>query len=74
MDIPSPKHPANHDDYQIECEHALDMPLRDLVDMATVAGWLPDRIFDALASLIENQRSAYAEDSDPADDEPAPSA
>lgn len=49
-----------------ECEEALDMPLRVLVDEAMIAGWHPHDIYNALASLLENQRRAYEQDPDPA--------
>lgn len=63
-----PRFASNHPDYQIECEQALEDGLRRLIDEAFQAGWRPSIVFDALASLVENQRLAYAEDPDPADE------
>ncbi|WP_439604157.1 hypothetical protein [Shinella sp.] len=68
VQINPPKKPPQHGDRLLECEFALDMPLRQLVDDAISAGWEPKEIFAALRSLVEHQRNAYGEDPDPADD------
>ncbi|HEV7245670.1 MAG TPA: hypothetical protein VGN93_01620 [Shinella sp.] len=66
--IDSPKNPPELGDRQLECELALEDAMRQLVDDAVVAGWAPREVFAALRSLVGNQRDAYGEDPDPADD------
>ncbi|NHT78931.1 hypothetical protein G8E10_24845 [Rhizobiaceae bacterium CRRU44] len=68
MEITSPKIAADHPDYQISCEEALDLPARDLVDKAIQAGWSPRVIYKALQEVARNQALAYEEDPDPEDD------
>lgn len=63
-----PPHDPTHPDYQLDCEEALDLAVRALVDEAIVAGWKPEVVYAALASVADNQRLAYDEDPDPADD------
>ena len=64
---PSQK-PPEHGDRRLDCEFALDMSLRVLIDDALNAGWEPNEVFAALQNLVEHQRKAYGEDPDPADD------
>lgn len=68
MPITPPRRTPDHPDYQLDCEEALDLAVRALVDEAIVAGWKPEVIYEALASVADNQRLAYDEDPDPADD------
>lgn len=69
MTIDRPVRPDNERaDYQIDCEMALEDEFRALVDAAVQSGWRPTTVYAAMASLAENQRLAYAEDPDPADD------
>lgn len=68
MKIRPPRFDSTHPDYQLECEAAMEDAMRELIDVAGQAGWRPKAIFPALASLVENQRLAYAEDPDPAED------
>lgn len=46
----------------------MDIAIRDLVDRAQLAGWKTPELLDAIESVARNQRLAYAEDPDPADD------
>ena len=66
--ITPPRNLPNHGDRILECELALEDALRQLVDDAVLAGWAPREVFAALESLVGNQRNAYGEDPDPADD------
>lgn len=66
--ISSPRKPMNDEDAQIDCESAIDIPVRDLVDAIIQAGWAPKVAYAALKSVVENHALAYAEDPDPADD------
>ncbi|WP_173995721.1 hypothetical protein [Agrobacterium tumefaciens] len=68
MDISTPKRSADDEDYAIELEEALDLPLRDLIDNAVQAGWSPRAVYKAVQSVALNQGLAYEEDPDPADD------
>lgn len=68
LSIPSPRKPMNDADAQIDCELAIDVPVRDLVDAIIQAGWAPDVAYAALKSVAENQALAYMEDPDPAAD------
>lgn len=54
-DITSPKRSAEHADYQIELEEALDIPIRGLVDAAIQAGWSPLANDKAVQSVAVNQ-------------------
>ena len=69
--ISSPSKPMSDVDAQIDCESAIDIPVRDLFDSIIQAGWAPKVAYAAMKSVVENQALAYAEDRDPADD-PAP--
>lgn len=62
-----PRRPA-YPDRQLECEEAVDIALRDLVDAAVTSGWKAEEVFEAIESVLASQRIAYAEDPDPADD------
>lgn len=66
--VSPPKQTADYSDRARDCEHALDRPVRELVDDAIIAGWVPDEVFEALQRLLKRQRSEYARDPDPADD------
>lgn len=66
--IQSPRKPMSDADAQIDCECAVDIPARQLVDDVIRAGWAPRVAYAALKSVIDNQALAYAEDPDPADD------
>ncbi len=68
MTIDRPSRPGAHPDYQIDCEMALEDEFRALVDRAVQAGWTPLVVYAAMSSLADNQRIAYGEDPDPADD------
>lgn len=68
MQISSPRHKADHPDYGLECQEALDLPARDLVDRAIQAGWSPRAVYRALEEVARNQALAYEEDPDPQDD------
>lgn len=65
--ITAPTHPADHPDYQLDCEQAIDMAVGALVDEAIFAGWKPETVYAALVSVANNQRLAYDEDPDPSD-------
>lgn len=66
--ISSPRKPMSDVDAQIDCELAIDVPVRDLIDAIIQAGWAPRVAYAALKSVAENQTLAYMEDPDPADD------
>ena len=68
LSIPSPRKPMSDEDAQIDCELAIDVPVRDLVDAIIQAGWSPEVAYAALKSVAHNQALAYMEDPDPADD------
>lgn len=65
---PSPLQPMSNPDAQIDCEQAIDVPVRELVDAIIQAGWAPKIAYAALKSVAENQALAYMEDPDPAAD------
>lgn len=66
--ISPPRKPMSDADAQIDCELAIDVPVRDLVDAIIQAGWSPEIAYAALKSVAENQALAYMEDPDPAAD------
>ncbi|MGJ7043543.1 hypothetical protein J2Y63_006827 [Shinella sp. BE166] len=66
--VTSPRKPMSEVDEQIECEAALDEPVKEFVDSIIQAGWSPRASYAALRNVVEHQAHAYAEDSDPADD------
>lgn len=55
-------------DMQVDCESAIDVPVREFIDAIIQAGWSPEIAYAAMKSVVENQTLAYAEDPDPADD------
>jgi len=68
ISISSPRQMGSDADMQIDCEIAIDIATRDLVDAIIQAGW-PSRIaYSALKNVAKNQALAYQEDPDPADD------
>lgn len=64
--FPQPRKAIGYGDMQIDCEQAIDDPVRDLIDAAIVSGWPPETVFAALKSVVANRQLAYAEDPDPA--------
>jgi hypothetical protein len=46
----------------------MDLAIRELVDRAQMSGWKTPELLDAIESVAKNQRLAYAEDPDPADE------
>lgn len=68
MEITSPKIAADHPDYGISLEEALDLPAAELVDKAVQAGWSPRAVYKALESVAKNRGLAYEQDPDPEDD------
>lgn len=66
MKISSPVRPADHPDYRLDCQEAIDLAVRDLVDTVIQAGWEPLTVYAALKSVAIYQRLAYLEDPDPA--------
>jgi hypothetical protein len=59
---------SSHPEYLTACAEALDDAVRELVDLAIVSGWEPATVFASLVQIVRNQRHAYIEDPDPADD------
>lgn len=68
LSIQSPREPTSDADAKIECELAIDAPVRDLVDAIIQAGWPLDIAYAALKSVVEDQALSCMEDPDPADD------
>ncbi|WLR90954.1 hypothetical protein [Shinella zoogloeoides] len=68
MDILAPRHLPDHPDYNLDCQEALDLAVRDLVDQAVQKGWSTREVLRALKSVAENQALAYEEDPDPEDE------
>lgn len=66
MNVDAPRLALDHPDRHIECEHALDMPVRDLVDEAITKGWTAEELYAAIVNVIAGQRIAYGHDPDPA--------
>lgn len=66
MQISGPVRSPDHPDYQLDCEEAIDLPLREFIDGVIQAGWKPETVFAAVESVARNQALAYAEDPDPA--------
>ncbi|KQV37668.1 MULTISPECIES: hypothetical protein [unclassified Rhizobium] len=66
--ISPPQQPINDPDVTLECEHAIDGAVRELVDQAVTAGWSPEVTFAAIKRVTDRQARAYQEDPDPADD------
>lgn len=70
MPVPSPRTPADHPDYCINLQQAIELPLMELVDQAVQSGWKQEQIFGAIQEVAKNLALAYAEDPDPSDDAP----
>lgn len=59
MSIDKPRIALDYPDYDLCCQEALDVPVRDLVDAAIAAGWEPARIFPALQEVARNQALGF---------------
>ncbi|MGJ7040477.1 hypothetical protein [Shinella sp. BE166] len=68
--ITSPRKPMSDVDAQIECEFAIDLPVREFIDAIVQAGWTPEVAYAAMRDVVDNQALAYAEHPDHVD-EPA---
>lgn len=68
VSISPPQRPTTDLDVSLECEHAIDAAVRDLVDQPITAGWPPEAAFAAIKRVAHRQAVAYGEDPDPADD------
>jgi hypothetical protein len=66
--IPRPSGQSRGDNALLECEEAVDVAVRDLVDQVISAGWPPWLAFAAIKSVAQHQAIAYQHDPDPADD------
>jgi hypothetical protein len=66
--ISTPQRPLSDVDLQLDCEYAIDVPVRALVDEIIQAGWSPMVVYAAMKNVVEHQVLAYVEDPDPADD------
>jgi hypothetical protein len=66
MEVAAPQHEADHEDYGLECQEALDLPLAELIDKVRAAGWEPRQVYRAVGELARVQALAYEEDPDPA--------
>ncbi len=69
--ITSPRNPMSDVDSQIDCEFAIDLPVREFIDAIVHAGWTREVAYSAMRDVVENQARAYAEHPDHSDD-PAP--
>lgn len=65
-EITAPRRSAEHPDYQIECEEAIEDAVRELVDRIIITGWKPETVYAAVASVAVSLGIAYDEDPDPA--------
>lgn len=68
--IPSPLKPMSDVDAQIDCESAIDIEVRRLIEDIIRAGWSPEVTFAAMRDVVANQAFAYFKDPDPADEAP----
>ena len=59
---------SDYPDRAIDCQEAVDLPLRELFNSMVVLGWKAPEVFYALEEVIKNQRRAYDTDPDPAED------
>ncbi|WP_313522486.1 hypothetical protein [Shinella sp.] len=66
--ISSPQRQMTGADVTLECEHAIEGAVSELVDRIITAGWPPAATFRALKRATDQQAMAYEEDPDPADD------
>jgi hypothetical protein len=57
----SPRFDANHPDYELELQEALEGDMQGLVDQALAAGWSEAAIWPALRSLATNMELAAGE-------------
>ena len=64
----SPRNTRDYPDRAMDCQEAVDLPLRELVDSMVVLGWRTPEVCDALEEVIKNQSLAYDADPDPAED------
>lgn len=62
--ITSPRKPMSDVDAQLDCESAIEVPVRELVDAIIQAGWSPEIAYAALHDVVANQAHAYSEDPD----------
>mgnify|MGYP000955649589 CR=1 FL=1 len=67
-----PNHEGMYPDRNVDCQKAMDVALRELLDLATNAGWSIPETLDAIERVIPHLRKAYEADPDPADDAAAP--
>lgn len=68
MPIPPPKASSDYKDRRLDCQHALELVLAQILDDAARSGWRQPECFDAVEALIADFRQSYEEDPDPADD------
>ena len=68
MNIPSPRSTIDHPNYNLDCQEAIDLPVRDLVDQAVQKGWNTREVLKALKEVADAQAIAYEEDPDPEDE------
>lgn len=66
--IAPPQRPTAGPDVALECEHAIEAAMGELVDRVITAGWPPEAAFAAVKRVAERQAHAYQEDPDPAED------
>ena len=66
--ISPPQRLATDPDVTLECEHAIDAAVRELIDQVITAGWPPEAAFEAIKRVADHQAAAYQQDPDPADD------
>lgn len=66
--IPSPRKLMSDADAQIDCEAAIDVEVRQLIDDIVRAGWAPEIAYAAMRDVVANQMLSYARDPDPAAD------
>ena len=53
-----PRFPADHPDYVLECEEAMEIALNQVGDAAESAGWTQEAVETAMLSLAENRYMA----------------
>ena len=66
--ISPPQRPMTDENTLQECECAIDIAVRALVDQVITAGWPPEVAYEAVRRVAHRQAAAYEEDPDPADD------
>jgi hypothetical protein len=67
MVLDPPRSDVKDQERPIECHHALEVVLADIVDQAQLARWRQPECVDAVEALIASS-SSIREDPDPADD------